>query len=201
MTSLSLDAIDEADLVDRLKHGDEAAYEILVRLYGGRMAAVARRFLKFEHDCHDAVQDAFLSAFRALHAFAGNASLSTWLHRITVNVCLMKLRSQSRRGGVSIDDGGAGSDDAGPAAPAIASRSEAPHEIVARRETRAEILACIERLPRPFREVVLLRDIEEYDTAATAQMLGVSTDAVKTRLHRARQCLRPLLEERLQPTV
>jgi RNA polymerase sigma factor (sigma-70 family) len=75
-----------------------------VRQHSSRMLAVARRFLRCEEDCADAVQDAFLSAFRSLHRFQGNSTLATWLHRIVVNVCLMRLRVQSRSRAVPIDD-------------------------------------------------------------------------------------------------
>ena len=86
----------EADLVARMRAGDDEAFANVVHRYTPRMFAVAGRFLRCEEDRADAVQDAFLSAFRAIGTFEGKARLSTWLHRIVVNVCLMKLRSRSR---------------------------------------------------------------------------------------------------------
>src|SRR5262245_17155629 len=94
---------DEADLIRRLREGEERAYEHLVRAYGGRMLAAARRLLPCADDAADAVQDAFLSAFKSLDRFEGTALLSTWLHRITINAALMKLRSKRHRDEVSID--------------------------------------------------------------------------------------------------
>src|SRR5262245_52418857 len=94
----------EPKLLERLLAGEEAAYEQLVRTYGGRMLAVARRFLPVEEDARDAVQDAFLSAFRSIRRFEGNAQLSTWLHRIVVNAALMKLRTRRRKPEQSIED-------------------------------------------------------------------------------------------------
>ncbi|MCI0535170.1 MAG: sigma-70 family RNA polymerase sigma factor, partial [Verrucomicrobiales bacterium] len=94
----------DADLVTRLRAGDEDAYAVFVRQYGGRMLMLARRFLHNEDDAADAVQDAFLAAFKALGGFEGNAALATWLHRIVVNTCLMKLRSNVRRRTCSIED-------------------------------------------------------------------------------------------------
>src|SRR5271156_5341475 len=79
------------ELVQRLRSGNDAAYETLVRDYGGRMLATARRLLPRPDDSADAVQDAFISAFQSLHQFEGSCKLSTWLHRITVNACLMRL--------------------------------------------------------------------------------------------------------------
>ena len=97
-------APDEVALLERVRAGDERACEALVRQHGGRMLAVARRFLRTEEDSADAVQDAFLSAFRSLEGFERNSGLATWLHRIVVNVCLMRLRARSRSREVRIDD-------------------------------------------------------------------------------------------------
>ncbi|TMB10977.1 MAG: STAS domain-containing protein, partial [Deltaproteobacteria bacterium] len=93
---------DEA-LVDRLRRGDPEAFESLVRQYGGRMLATARRLVGTEDEARDVVQEAFLAAFRAIDSFAGAARLSTWLHRIVVNGALMKLRSRRRRREESIE--------------------------------------------------------------------------------------------------
>src|SRR5262249_35415979 len=99
-----LDAVAEEQFLASLRRGDEQAYAVLVRQYGGRMLAVARRFLRREEDSADAVQDALVSAFRSLDSFAGNSQLWTWLHRVVVNACLMKLRSRSRHPTVSLND-------------------------------------------------------------------------------------------------
>ncbi len=126
-------------LVERLRRGDPEAFEALVRQYGGRMLATARRLVGTEDDARDVVQEAFLAAFRAIDTFAGAARLSTWLHRIVVNGALMKLRSRRRR-----------------------------------REESIEGL-----LPR-------------FDD--DGHWAEPASSAVKTRLHRARQALRTLLE-------
>ncbi len=193
---LSIDrgAGSEAEWIERIRSGDERAAEEFVREYGGRMLAVARRHLRCEADCADAVQDAFLSAFRALGSFQGSASLATWLHRIVVNSCLMKLRSQSRRRTVPIGELLPTFDDSGHHAAAVRAWSDPTHDRLASGETRAQVRACIDRLPEAHRIVILLRDIEELDTAETAELLGISPAAVKTRLHRARQALRTLLD-------
>ena len=91
-------------LLERLRAGEDDAFRELVEANTGPMLAVARRFLRNEDDARDAVQDAFLSAFRALERFEGDALLSTWLHRITINACLMKLRTRRRRPEGRIDD-------------------------------------------------------------------------------------------------
>jgi RNA polymerase sigma-70 factor (ECF subfamily) len=185
-------------LLPRLRAGDAAAYETLVRDETPRLLAVARRILGREQDARDAVQDAFLSAFRWLPRFEGGCRLSTWLHRITVNASLMKLRTRRRRPEAPIDD-------LLPTFLADGHHARHPHEwrheaeaLLVREEERAFVRACIDRLPESYRTVLLLRDIEELDTEETARALGVSEAVVKVRLHRARQALRTLLEPRFQ---
>jgi RNA polymerase sigma-70 factor (ECF subfamily) len=94
---------DEATLVAQLKAGDEQAFDRVVRMYGGRLLAVARRIVGSEEDARDVVQEAFMNAFKSLDRFEGNAKLSTWLHRIAVNAALMKLRTRKRKPEQSIE--------------------------------------------------------------------------------------------------
>lgn len=182
-------------LLARLRAGEEAAFDELVRIAGGRMLAVARRMMGREEDAQDAVQDAFLSAFKALGAFDGRSQLTTWLHRITVNACLMKLRSQRRRGPEQPIDpflprflpDGHQQNPARPWKPFDKAGIE-------RAELREQVRAKIAELPEAYRIVILLRDIEELDTETTARCLELTPAAVKTRLHRARQALKTLLD-------
>ena len=100
---------DESDLIDRIRDGDEDACAELVNTHREKMLRVAANILRCEQDSADAVQDAFISAFKSIHCFEGDSRLSTWLHRITVNAALMKLRARNRRrqhqlGELSIDD-------------------------------------------------------------------------------------------------
>jgi len=191
------DRADERALLARLRAGDEAAYEELVRTHGGRLLAVARRFLPQEDDAHDAVQDAFLNAFRGVDRFEGEARLSTWLHRIVVNASLMKLRTRRRKPEQSIDDLLPGwQADGHPERPAQPWRTDAL-EATQRSELRRLVLEKIQALPEGYRNVLMLRDIEDLDTEETAEAMGISPGAVKTRLHRARQALRGLLEPHL----
>jgi RNA polymerase sigma-70 factor (ECF subfamily) len=191
IAAISIDHVpDEPLLVERVLLGDQGACETLVRRHGGRMLSVARRLLRRDEDADDAVQDAFLSAFRSLGSFGGQSSLGTWLHRIVVNACLMRLRGRSRRRDVPLADLPPGSDEAcGRDRP-----DEHAPAVLSRQETRAQVRACIDRLPEPHRTILLLRDVQELDTDETAERLGIRPGAVKTRLHRARQALRVLLE-------
>ena len=184
----------EAALLTALRAGTDAAFETLVRQHGGHMLSVARRFLSNDADAQECVQDAFLSAFRALDRFDGRARLDTWLHRIVVNAALMKLRRQRRHPERFIEELlPAFASDGHQQAPARAWKDSGPARIELA-EIQTLVRQKIGELPESYRAVLLLRDIEEYDTETVAQMLEVSPAVVKVRLHRARQALRTLLE-------
>ena len=187
---------DEAELVAGLRRGDEAAFELLVRTYGGRLLQVARRFLR-EEDARDALQEAFLSAFKSIGRFDGKSKISTWLHRIVVNSALMRLRKKSTKMEESLEpllptfleDGHRAAP--GPAWP------ESPEEVVGREQLRDIVRQAIDQLPVKYRSVVLLRDIEELSGAETGELLGLTPNAVKVRLHRARRALREILDPQI----
>ena len=189
---------DEARLLADLKAGSADAYERLVRAYGGRLLAVTKRLLREEEDARDAVQDAFLSAFRAMEGFEGQARLSTWLHRIAVNAALMKLRTRKRKPETSIEDLLPGFLEDGHMADPPSAWREGADTLVARAETREWVRERIDALPEGYRTVLVLRDIEELDTTEVAKLLEMSPGAVKTRLHRARQALRGLRDSDLR---
>lgn len=180
-------------LIRALKAGDAAAYEQLVRTHGGRMLATARRYLSDE-EARDAVQDAFVSAFKAIDRFDGRAQIGTWLHRIVVNSSLMRIRKAKTRREEALEpllpgfleDGHRSTPE--PAWPADAEAR------IGRAQTRQAIRSAIERLPEGYRNVLMLRDIEGLSGAETAAQMGISPGAVKVRLHRARQALRALLD-------
>jgi RNA polymerase sigma-70 factor (ECF subfamily) len=184
----------EADLLPRIRAGDQIACATLVRQFGGRMLAVARRFLHSEEDSADAVQDAFLAAFRALDSFEAKSTLGTWLHRIVVNASLAKLKSRARRPELSLDGLLPAFDRTGHHAQPIGAWTEPISSGLDLAEIRARVRGGIDRLPESYRTILLVRDIEGFGTAETARRLGLSRAAVKTRLHRARQALRALLE-------
>jgi RNA polymerase sigma-70 factor (ECF subfamily) len=184
----------ELQMLAQLRAGDDAAFEMVVQRYGGRMLATARRFLNNEHDAQDAVQEAFASAFRALDKFNGDAMLSTWLHRIVVNASLVQLRSRRRRSEQPIEPLLPRFDHDGEWIDDPATRTDATETILERRDSREMVRRCIERLPDKYRCVLLLRDIEELDTEETARSLATTANTVKVRLHRARQALKTLIE-------
>ena len=187
----------EDDLLARLRAGDDDAFAVLVRSHSGRLLAAARRLLRNDEDAADAVQEAFLSAFRSIDRFSGAARLSTWLHRIVINAALMKLRSGSRRPETSIDDLLPRFDADGHFIDEVHGWSESTDDLLERREARLAVQRCIGQLPESYRTVLMLRDIEDLDTEEVAEMLSITANAAKIRLHRARQALRTLLERTL----
>lgn len=193
-------AADESLLLSRMRAGEERAFEELVRAMSARMLAVARRMMRSEEDARDAVQDAWASAFRGLAAFDGQSRLSTWLHRITVNACLMRLRTKRRKPERSIEELLPRFKEDGhqwePSAPWREIGGAAMSG-----ETAEVVRKCIDELPEAYRTVLVLRDLEGVDTAEAAEMLGLSENALKTRLHRARQALRELLDPYMRKGV
>lgn len=181
-------------LTEALRNADENAAEELVRRFGAQSLATARRFLCSDADAEDAVQQGFLSAIQGIESFKGNSALGTWLHRIIVNVCLMKLRDRRRRSEVSIDALLPTFDASGHHAQAVRRWRETPQEQLVRDETRIFVRRSIDSLPDDYRTVLLLRDIEQLSTQETAEILDATPGTIKTRLHRARQALRTLLE-------
>lgn len=187
----------EQSLIAGLRAGNDDAFETLVRLYMARLLRVARRFLKNEEDARDAVQDAFISAFRSIQKFEAGAKLSTWLHRIVVNSALMRLRTRRRHPEEDIDDLLPQFAADGHQVRESVDWSPSAEEIVQRSETRELVRRLIDQLPDSYRVVLLMRDIEEMSTDETAAALGITATAVKVRLHRARQALRALLDKEM----
>lgn len=184
----------ESQLIARLQAGDDAAFDEVVRGYGPQLLAVLHRYLPDESDAHDALQETFLSMFKSIGRFAGDSSLGTWLHRIAVNAALMKLRRRRRKPEQSLDDLLPKFTLDGHRAGPRGAWSNVPDEAALGRETRTLVRAAIDQLPEGYRTVLLLRDIEERPTEEVAELLELTVANVKTRLHRARQALRELLD-------
>jgi RNA polymerase sigma-70 factor (ECF subfamily) len=180
----------ELGLLQRLRAGEEDAYQELLRTYGGRLLVVARRFMRDEEDARDCVQDAFLSAFRSIDGFEAKARLGTWLHRILVNACLMKLRARKRKPEELIDPQTPQFDEYGFRNAPSEMSPLSVEDLLERGEVREQLRNAIDGLPENYRIVLLLRDIEELNTAETAEKLGMTPGAVQVRLHRARLALR-----------
>lgn len=187
---------DDRELLAALRRGDERAFERLVREQSPRLLGVIRRIVRHDEDAHEALQDAFLSAFKALERFEGASGLATWLHRIAINAALMKLRAKRRRPELALDDLLPKFDDDGHAVELAEPWQADAVELAARAESRETVREQIEQLPDNYRVVLLLRDLEELSTEEVARLLEVTPNAVKIRVHRARQALRTLLDRR-----
>ncbi|MGH7408146.1 MAG: RNA polymerase sigma factor, partial [Candidatus Methylomirabilales bacterium] len=171
----------------------EQACEMLVRRHGGCLLAVARGLLHREGDAREAVQDAFLGAFLSIRRFEGTLPLSTWLYRIGVNAVLMKLRASPRHPEAPIENLLARFDHQGRHASPVSEWSAGANATLLSRETRGRVRACLDRMPLPYRVVLVLRDIGRVSTGEIAAILGIGEPAVRIRLHRARVALRTLL--------
>jgi RNA polymerase sigma-70 factor (ECF subfamily) len=196
---LTTSAVDETTLLAALRSGEDWAFETMVRVHGGRLLAVARRLTRNDEDARDVVQSAYLSAFRSLPQFEGHCQLSTWLHRIVVNTALMRLRSRRRKPEESIDALLPAFHEDGHHVEQFADWSVPADQLLQQKETRATVRARINELPEHYRQVLLLRDVEELSTQEVAQMLSTTPTAVKVRLHRARQALSTLLRRDFAP--
>lgn len=188
--------VEEGALLDALRAGREDAFELLVQSYAGRMRATALRILHDPSEADDALQDAFLSAFKSLARFEGRAGLGTWLQRIQINAALMKLRAKKPVEEAEIDELLPRFLGLGIHAEPRSCWGEPPDDPVAREELCTHVRAAIQGLPEKFRIPVLLRDIEGLSNEELANHLGISVNAAKIRVHRGRQALRALLEPR-----
>jgi RNA polymerase sigma-70 factor (ECF subfamily) len=182
------------ELLTGLRAHHDRSCEELVRRYGGKMLSVATRIVGNTEDGRDCVQEAFLQAFKNIERFEGRSSLWTWLHRIVVNSALLQLRSRRRRPEGSLNDFMPEFDDYQCRIEPRGEAQESIETLVSRKETRDAVREAIDKLPEEYRTVLLLRDIEEFDTEETARMLQATRGAVKTRLHRARAALKKVLE-------
>ena len=193
---------EEARLLASLRRGDDSAFETMVRRYSAQLLAVVRRILRNDDDAREALQDAFVSVFRAVAGFTGDSRLGTWLHRIAVNAALMKLRTRRRHPETPIDDLLPKFQADGHELLPNEAWQESASELLERKETRELVRHEIDSLPETYRVVLLLRDIEELSTDEVAKLLEATPNAVKIRLHRARQALRARLDQRFrQPAV
>ena len=187
--------LDDVELARRVAAGDEAAMRLLMRRHNQTMFRAARAILRDDAEAEDAVQDAYLRAFRAIGSFRADAKLSTWLTRIAVNESLQRLRKLKRSAEVITMDGEtveAAADRADEG-----SGAKGPEVEALRGEARRIIESRIDRLPDAFRAVFVLRAIEEMSVEETAAALEIPEATVRTRFFRARSLLREALASEL----
>ena len=175
---------DDIDLVTRFKDGDHSAFEQLVLKYQDRIYNLCRYMLQDAEDARDAAQDTFLKAYAALKTFAPHASLYTWLYRITVNTCLdygKKSRPEPFEDDSAIDN--------------LPSTQPSPERLYQSKETACLIEGAIRKLNHKLRAAIVLKEIQGLSYEEIADALGTSVGTVKSRISRAREELRRLLQK------
>lgn len=177
--------LSDIEVVERVRAGDTALFEVLMRRYNQRLYRVARSILGNDAEAEDVMQEAYVRAYRHLDQFAGRSAFATWLTKIAAYEALARARRSSR---FEVLDSLPESEE--PHVAAFASESRDPERRMFDLEVKTLLEKSIDRLPRDYRAVFALREIEGMDTAETAECLGVSVEVVKTRLHRARALIR-----------
>jgi RNA polymerase sigma-70 factor (ECF subfamily) len=185
------ETFDEGDLITRAKAGDDTAFTELLNRYERKIYRLAKNITQNDEDAEDVMQEAFLKAYSHLDAFQGNSKFYTWIVRIAVNESLMKLRKRKSDKLVSLDEQVDTGEDLVPRE--IAVWEDNPEAQYSQEELRGILDKSVESLAPIFRSVFVLRDIEDLSTEETAEALGISIPAVKSRLLRARLQLREKL--------
>ena len=188
--------IPEHDLIEAAKGGDRRAFSALVRRYEDTVYRFALKVCQDPDKASETLQDTFINVFRKLHTFDGRSKFSTWLYTIVTNNCLMKHRRRKRdlleESLEAFDEGPGGDQKDGH--PSIARWEHTPAHAVLEAELRQVLEEAIQALPPEYRAVFVLRDMEEKTTEETARIVGISVEAAKSRLRRARAFLRSRLD-------
>jgi RNA polymerase sigma-70 factor (ECF subfamily) len=192
-TAQTLVADDDLSIARRVVAGDRAAFQLLMRRHNRRLYRLARATLRNDAEAEDALQDAYLHAYRSMSQFRGDAQLSTWLSRLVLNECFARIRRSARRQNViPIVD----APDWVEQAEAMTSHdNSAPDDALARSQVRALLERKLDALPELFRIVFVLRSIEEMTVEETAQCLNIPEATVRSRHFRARSMLRESLAQ------
>jgi RNA polymerase sigma-70 factor (ECF subfamily) len=191
MIASSLAGFDEAAVVALARESDARAFSELVRRYEGKIFRLAQHVTQNREDAEDVLQETFMKAYEHLDQFQGNSKFYTWIVRIAVNQALMKLRRRKTDRSVSLDETIDTGEDT--VVREIAAWDEDPEDRYSREELGAILDTAVQSLDPPYRSVFQLRDIDELSTEETAEALGLSVPAVKSRLLRARLQLREKL--------
>jgi RNA polymerase sigma-70 factor (ECF subfamily) len=191
MEILESKCLTDEEVVDRVRAGETALYEVIMRRYNQRLYRVARAILHNDTEAEDVMQDAYVRAYANLGQYAGRAPFSTWLTRIAVNEALARRRSQMSHQQVDVTDFDG----------EFAMKDTCQYSDPERSATDAQLRGFLEQavldLPQQYRAVVMLRDIEELSTSETAQVLDLTEENVKVRLHRGHGMIRNWLFDRI----
>jgi len=184
----SVGSLSDAEVVQRVRDGDRASFEILMRRHNQRIYRAARAILKNESEVEDAMQQAYINAFTHLNQFEERARFSTWLTRIAVNEAIARRqRMRTTESEEMVEQ--------------TVTRQPTPEHLAYAGELQRVLEDAVDALPEAYRSVFMLRDIEGLSTNETAEALDLGDEAVKTRLHRARALVRRAVTSRLGETA
>jgi RNA polymerase sigma-70 factor (ECF subfamily) len=178
---LALTILDDETVIGRVKHGEIALFEIVMRRYNQRLYRIIRSILGTDSDVEDVLQEAYLKAYGHLDQFEGRSSFATWLTKIAVYEAMACARRGRRFQPLAVATG-----DDGSRVVELRSSLPSPEQNAAQHELMRLIEEAVDHLPDSFREVFVMREIEQMNQAETAECLGLKEETVKTRLHRAR---------------
>ncbi|HSW16138.1 MAG TPA: RNA polymerase sigma factor [Ramlibacter sp.] len=188
----SADELSDLELAGQIREASPAAFEAVMRRHNRRLFRLARSMLRNDADAQDALQDAYVLAFRSIAAFRGDCSLITWLSRIVANECLARQRREARRDNI-VRMVSADAEPIQERVAMISADTESPDDALARAQVRALLERKLDELPQALRSVFMLRCVEELSTEETAQCLDIPEATVRTRQFRARSMLRESL--------
>ena len=175
----------DEELVQGVLAGEKQMFEILMRRYNQRLYRVTRSILRNDAEAEDVAQEAYVRAYQHLNQFAGRSSFATWLTRIAIYEALGRVRSRKK-----IEEIDAMDEPRRDSVKQLSVRDATPEQAASGNEVRSLLERSIDALPDTYREIFMLREVEEMSTSETAQCLGITEENVKTRLHRARALLR-----------
>lgn len=194
-TAVVPSSLSDAEIVRRVRSGDRALFEVLMRRHNQRVYRTARAVLKDEREVEDVMQQAYVNAFTHLQQFEERSQFSTWLTRIVLNEALGRRRKQLAESKALVASG----DDSrsGELMESVTSPQPDPEHQAYAQELRRVLERAVDTLPEAYRTVFMLRDIEGLSTSETGDGLGLGAEAVKTRLHRARAMIRQFVSSRI----
>ena len=188
--------VSDAEVVDRVRGGETGLYEILMRRYNQRLFRVIRSVVTNDGEAEDVLQEAWVRAYEHLGQFEGRAGFPTWVTRIAFHEALSRTRKSQRWTPLEDPQGVIM-----PEANRRQTTSETPEALAMRGQLGQMLQAAVDALPETYRLVFVLRAVEQLSTVETAECLGLSEEAVKTRLHRSRALLRRQLEDSMSPAI
>jgi len=194
--TLDVEEIQDEELVRRIRAGDSSQFELLAARYASKIYGLAMRLMRNPSDAKDAVQDTFLLVYTKLDGFRSESAFGTWLYKVALNSIYMKLRQRKRAAEDNIEDYLPKFDGQGTMQGMVRTFGEDPEREAIRQQSTAAVREAIGRLPAEYRVVLVARDIDDLSSEETAEALGLTVAAVKSRLHRARLFLRQQLENK-----